>query len=43
MQSANLVNVEVYKKLGKYREEYFIDCVDYEYCLRARENQYSII
>lgn len=43
MQSANLINVSVYEKVGCFREEFFIDCVDYEYCLRCKKNGYKII
>lgn len=43
MQSANLLNLKVMKKIGFYDEKYFIDCVDYEYCLRAKRNGYKII
>jgi rhamnosyltransferase len=35
-QSGNLVKLSNYIKLGPYREDYFIDFVDYEYCLRAK-------
>lgn len=35
-QSGNLVKLSNYNKLGLYREDYFIDFVDYEYCLRAK-------
>ncbi|GGA63264.1 glycosyl transferase family 2 [Flavobacterium palustre] len=35
-QSGNLVKLSNYIKLGPYNEDYFIDFVDYEYCLRAR-------
>ena len=43
MQSGNLVNVEIYKKIGEFKEEFFIDGVDYEYCIRANKNKYKII
>ena len=43
MQSGNLINVEVYKKIGKFKEEFFIDGVDYEYCIRANKQKYKII
>lgn len=35
-QSGNLVKLSNYIKLGPYREDYFIDFVDYEYCFRAK-------
>lgn len=43
MQSANLINIDVYNKIGDFKEDFFIDVVDYEYCLRARKNGYKII
>lgn len=42
MQSANLVNIEIWKNLGKYKENFFIDVVDYEYCIRAKKMGYKI-
>jgi rhamnosyltransferase len=35
-QSGNLVSLSNYVKIGPFREDYFIDFVDYEYCLRAK-------
>lgn len=43
MTSGNLLNLELYKKVGKFREDFFIDAVDYEYCLRARKRGYKIL
>lgn len=43
MQSANLINLNIFSRLGGFREEYFIDCVDYEYCLRVKQLGYRII
>lgn len=43
MQSACFVHVEVFCKIGYFREEFFIDCVDYEYCLKSRKQGYEII
>lgn len=43
MQSANLINADNYKKVGKFMEELFIDCVDYEYCLRCRKKRLKIL
>ncbi|MBA3726390.1 MAG: glycosyltransferase [Armatimonadetes bacterium] len=36
MTSANLLNLEVWKKMGGFTEELFIDEVDHEFCLRCR-------
>src|SRR6266480_4672058 len=41
--SGSLLSLPIYGKLGPFRDEYFIDCVDLEYCLRARSNGFEII
>lgn len=41
-QSGNLVNLSNYIKIGPYREDYFIDFVDYEYCFRAKTHNLSL-
>lgn len=43
MQSGCIFNLQLYKIVGCFREDFFIDCVDYEYCLRARKKGYKII
>jgi rhamnosyltransferase len=43
MASGNLVNVAAYLKVGPFRDDYFIDFVDHEYCLRLRQNGYRVI
>ena len=43
MTSGNLLNLNLYKIIGKFREDFFIDGVDYEYCLRARKNGYNVL
>lgn len=43
MQSANLLNLKSIQDVGMFKENFFIDCVDYEYCLRARKAGYQII
>jgi len=43
MTSGNILNLEVVKKVGLFREDYFIDYVDVEYCLRLRKNGYKIL
>ena len=40
--SGSLYNVDVFRKIGRFREEYFIDEVDNEYCLRARIEGFRI-
>ena len=40
IQSGIIFNSENYIKLGPFRDDYFIDYVDYEYCLRAEKQGY---
>ncbi len=41
--SGSMVRTDVWKRLGGYKEELFIDEVDDEYCMRARLNGYQIM
>jgi len=43
MTSGNLLNLFAYKKCNKFRDDYFIDYVDHEYCLRLRKNGFKIL
>lgn len=43
MTSGNILNLSVVKKNGKFKDEYFIDYVDIEYCLRLRKNGFKIV
>ena len=43
MTSGNFLNLEIYIKVGGFREEYFIDGVDIEYCLRLKKNNYKVL
>jgi rhamnosyltransferase len=43
MTSGNLLSLVAYKNVGAFRDDYFIDFVDHEYCLRLRKNGYRII
>lgn len=36
--SGNLVKVDVFKEIGKFKEELFIDSVDHDFCLRVKRN-----
>jgi rhamnosyltransferase len=42
MTSGNLVRVSVYEQVGGYDEAFFIDGVDFEFCLRLRRAGHSI-
>lgn len=43
MTSGNILSLRAYQKIGRFRESFFIDYVDHEYCLRLRKNKYKII
>jgi rhamnosyltransferase len=41
--SGCLLNVAIARRLGGMRDDYFIDQVDHEFCLRARANGLSVV
>jgi rhamnosyltransferase len=41
--SGALTNLRAFETLGPFRDEYFIDYVDTEYCLRAKQRGYTIL
>ena len=41
--SGTLTSVRAFNHLGPYRDKFFIDFVDFEYCLRARKAGYRIL
>lgn len=41
--SGSLVDVRAAQKIGAFREEFFIDCVDFEFALRARRMGFKIV
>lgn len=41
--SGSLISVDAYKRIGSFRDDFFIDHVDDEYCLRARGMGYKVI
>jgi rhamnosyltransferase len=43
INSGSLISLKAYKTVGSFRNEYFIDCVDVEYCLRARSKDFKVI
>jgi rhamnosyltransferase len=38
--SGNIVSLRIFDEVGLYREDYKIDCVDYEFCLRLQKKGY---
>jgi rhamnosyltransferase len=43
LTSGSLLSLSAYQTLGPFRDDFFIDCVDHEYCLRARSRGYRVI
>lgn len=43
MTSGNLLNLEAFNKVGGFPEWYFIDCVDFDFCLALRSAKYEIV
>jgi rhamnosyltransferase len=41
--SGSLVDVRLANAIGGFREDYFIDQVDHEFCLRARAHGYKVV
>ena len=41
--SGTLLNLQVFKTIGQFKTNLFIDYVDFEYCLRLRKNGYKVI
>ena len=43
MTSGNLINLNVYKKIGGFKDLFFIDAVDFEYCLNVKKHKYEVV
>ncbi|OGU35022.1 MAG: hypothetical protein A2068_07225 [Ignavibacteria bacterium GWB2_35_6b] len=43
MTSGNLISLDVYKKVGGFEEDYFLDYMDIEYCFKLHLHHYDII
>lgn len=41
--SGSLLSLKAFQEIGPFREEFFIDYVDHEYCLRLRLNNYKTL
>jgi len=41
--SGSLLSITVFEKVGPFREEFFVDAVDMEYCFRARQEGFIIL
>lgn len=42
ISSGSLFTLTTLKKIGWHNEKYFVDCVDYEFCMRAKRCGYKI-
>lgn len=40
--SGTLIRIELFKQIGKFRADYFIDSVDHEFSLRARQHGFHL-
>lgn len=43
MTSGNIINLKAYKKIGGFKDWFFIDGVDFDYCLNLRKHNYEIV
>jgi rhamnosyltransferase len=43
LTSGSLVSLDAFQIVGGFREDFFVDCVDHEYCLRARAHGFRIL
>lgn len=41
--SGSLISARIFEAVGPFRDEYFIDDVDHEYCLRVRAHGFKVI
>ena len=41
--SGNLVSLRALRAVGGFREDFFIDCVDFEFCLRCRRAGWQVL
>ncbi len=41
--SGSMLSIPVFEEVGAFREDFFIDCVDIEYCLRLKSKGYKIV
>ena len=41
--SGSYINIDIWESIGKFREDFFIDAVDSEYCIRAFFEGYKVL
>ncbi len=43
LTSGNLLNLNIFNKIGPFYEKLFIDSIDHDYCLKAQKKGYQVI
>lgn len=43
MTSGNIIDLNIYQKIGGFKEWLFIDCVDTDYCMNLHKNGYRVV
>jgi rhamnosyltransferase len=43
LTSGSLISVDAFEAIGGFRDDFFIDCVDHEYCLHARARGFHVV
>ena len=43
LTSGSLISIDAFEVIGGFRDEFFIDCVDHEYCLNARAHGFHVV
>lgn len=43
MTSGNIISLKAYKKIGGYKDELFIDGIDFDYCMNLNIHNYKVI
>lgn len=43
MTSGNIINLDIWKKIGGFKDWFFIDGIDIEYCMNLHKNGYRIL
>ena len=43
MTSGNIINLDIHKKIGGFKDWFFIDGIDIEYCLNLHQHGYDIL
>jgi rhamnosyltransferase len=41
ISSGSLINLDAYRRIGRFRSDFFMDAIDTEWCFRARSRGYS--